>query len=169
MTRRLEKKISKIFSNSEYYSCIEDVFNSDPVKLMDTFIQHGNITTLEHCINVSYKSYKIAKALKMDYRSAARAGLLHDMFLYDWHSQPKNGSFFKEHGFTHPQIALENAMTHFDLNEIEKDIISKHMWPLTISKIPKYKESFLITFVDKYVACAEFVSPYIGKISDYLL
>ena len=137
--------------------------------LMDTFIQHGNITTLEHCINVSYKSYKIAKALKMDYRSAARAGLLHDMFLYDWHSQPKNGSFFKEHGFTHPQIALENAMTHFDLNEIEKDIISKHMWPLTISKIPKYKESFLITFVDKYVACAEFVSPYIGKISDYLL
>ena len=28
------------------------------------------------------------------------------------------------------------------------------MWPVT-PKFPKYKESFLITYVDKYFACVE--------------
>ena len=33
-------------------------------------------------------------------------------------------------------------------------IILKHMWPVT-PKFPRYKESFLITYVDKYFACVE--------------
>ena len=169
MTKRFEIKLEKILSDSEYYECIKDVFNSDPVKLMDTFIQHGKITTLEHCISVSYKSYKVAKRFKMDYKAAARAGLIHDMFLYDWHLQPKGDPFFKKHGFTHPQKALENALMYFELSEKEQDIISKHMWPLTLRKVPKYKESFVVSFVDKYIACKETISPYLEKISDYLL
>ena len=35
----------------------------------------------EHLIKVSYKSYKIAKKLDLDYVSVARAGLLHDFYL----------------------------------------------------------------------------------------
>ena len=42
----------------------------------------------------------------------------------------------------------------FCLNVIEKDIIEKHMWPLTI-RLPKYKESFIVSFVDKYCSTAE--------------
>lgn len=49
----------------------------------------------------------------------------------------------------HPKIALENSKKLFDLNEKEKDIILKHMWPLTLS-LPKYKESFIVTLADKY-------------------
>ena len=41
-----------------------------------------------------------------------------------------------------------------DLNEIEKNAIESHMFPMG-KKIPKYKESWLLTFVDKIVATYE--------------
>lgn len=162
-------KTNKIISNSEYYDCVRDLLDSAPVQLMDTFIQHGSTTTLDHCISVSYKSYKYAKKLGLDYKSAARAGLLHDLFLYDWHKQPKGDPFFQKHGFTHPQRALDNALKHFELNNKEIDIIEKHMWPLTLNKIPKYKESFLISFVDKQVSTREIVVPMARKAGSYAL
>ena len=40
------------------------------------------------------------------------------------------------------------------LNEKEKDIITKHMWPVTI-QFPKSIEGFVLTFVDKYCALSE--------------
>ena len=91
----------------------------------------------------------------MDYKSAARAGLLHDLFLYDWHNQPRK-KLFEKHGYTHPRTALNNASNNFDLNYKEKDIILKHMWPLTLKSVPRYKESFLVSIVDKYSSCGEY-------------
>ena len=156
-------------NNKEYIECVEDVFYSDAVKMMDEFIQHGTTTTLEHCIRVSYCSYKVAKFLHLDYKSAARAGLLHDLFLYDWHLQPKADKFFEMHGFTHPKAALNNANKHFKLNDKEKDIIEKHMWPLTLRSVPKYKESFLVSFVDKYSSSCETIVPVAKKAGNYAL
>ena len=40
-------------------------------------------------------------------------------------------------------------------NEVEKDIILKHMWPLTF-KLPTYSESYIVTTADKYCATREF-------------
>ena len=51
----------------------------------------------------------------------------------------------------------------FDLNKKEKDIIIKHMWPLTIIP-PRYIESFIITLVDKYCALKESYNYYSGKV-----
>ena len=48
----------------------------------------------------------------------------------------------------------ENAKKIFNLNKKEKDIILKHMWPVTLA-IPRYKETFLMTYVDKYFAYSE--------------
>ena len=50
---------------------------------------------------------------------------------------------------------------------MEKDIIAKHMWPLTLRKVPKYKESFLISFVDKYTSTSETVVPVAKKAANY--
>ena len=169
MSIEFKNKLDKITNNEEYMKCVEDVFYSDAVKKMDEFTQHGSTTTLEHSINVSYYSYKIAKLLHLDYKSAARAGLLHDLFLYDWHLQPKGDPLFQKHGFTHPQKALENASKYFVLNDKEKDIIKKHMWPLTLTKVPKYKESFLISFVDKYTSTSETVVPIAKKAGNYAM
>ena len=60
----------------------------------------------------------------------------------------------KFHLFRHSKIALNNALNIFELNDIEQDIILKHMWPLTIM-LSKYVESYVVTFVDKYCATQE--------------
>jgi uncharacterized protein len=135
----------------DYKKCIIELIQHEKICSMERFVQHSSITCLEHSIYVSYISYLVCKCLGFDYNSAARGGLLHDFFLYDWHkTKPDNGL----HGFTHPYTALENADRLFQLNDIEKDIIVKHMWPLTI-KIPKYIESFIVVLVDKYCAFME--------------
>lgn len=153
-------------NNNEYKECVVDLINNPVVRSMEKYIQHSDISCFEHCINVSYNSYLICRRLGLNYRAAARAGLLHDLFLYDWHvTKPKNGL----HGFTHPFAALENANKYFDLIEMEKDIIEKHMWPLTL-KLPKYKETLLVCFVDKYCAFMEIIKinnrEYICKIEE---
>lgn len=135
----------------EYESCVRDLLAHDLVLSMQEYIQHGDINCLEHSLHVSYNSYLACKRYNFDYRSAARAGLLHDFFLYDWH-QPRDAKGL--HGFTHPHTALANATQHFSLSDLEKDIIVKHMWPLTI-KPPRYKEAYIVSFVDKYCATLE--------------
>lgn len=140
-------------SYDEYKDCISDLVKSQFICSMDSFIQHGNITCLQHSIYVSYISYVICKKLGLDYCSAARGGLLHDFFLYDWHLRESHTGL---HGFTHPYTALANANKLFYLNDLEKDIIVKHMWPLTI-KFPKYKEAFIVLLVDKYCASMEII------------
>lgn len=140
----------------EYKKCISDLIQDEAVLSMNKYVQHSDITCLEHSIYVSYKSYLICRYLGLDYQSAARGGLLHDFFLYDWHNtKPKNGL----HGFVHPRTALDNANERFTLNEIEQDIIEKHMWPLTI-RLPKYKETYVIILVDKYCSLMEIIKLY---------
>lgn len=138
-------------SDMEYLECINDLIENKTVKSMRDYTQHNDIDCLEHSLYVSYSSYLICKRLKMDYRSAARGGILHDFFLYDWHIKRTVKGV---HGFRHPQIALQNAKEHFELNKREQDVIAKHMWPLTI-KLPRYRESWIIVAMDKYCAVIE--------------
>lgn len=141
-------------SYSEFENCISDLLKSKTVQSMGKFMQHSDITCLEHCMNVSYKSYLVCKFLKLDYKSAARGALLHDLFLYDWHTtKPYKGL----HAFSHPYIALENANRVFELNKKEKDAIVKHMWPLTIV-LPGHPESLVVSFADKYCALMETIA-----------
>ena len=139
--------------DKEYYECVKDIFQNKAFQSMNQFIQHGNTSTRAHCIQVSYLAYHIAKEKGLDYVSTARAGLLHDLFLYDWHTHAKEtGNRF--HGFTHPKTALKNSEKEFNLNDIERNGIVRHMWPLTPIP-PKYKEAFLVSYADKYCTLAE--------------
>ena len=135
----------------EFRSCVEDLLMLEDVKNLDKYVQHLNTSRLQHSINVSYYSYLACKKLGLDYRSAARGGILHDLYLYDWklERQPEG-----MHASAHPKIALRNAQKNIKLNEIEIDSIIKHMWPITVIP-PKYKESMVVTFADKYCATVE--------------
>lgn len=144
--------INKIYNNKEYISIVEEIINNQTVQKMKKFRQHYNSSCFEHCLYVSYYSYLICKKLHLDYKSAARAGMLHDLFLYDWRTRVDGRKGL--HAFTHPKTALKNSSKLFKLNDKEKDIILKHMWPVTILP-PKYLESFIITFVDKHCALSE--------------
>lgn len=88
--------------------------------------------------------------------SAARAGLLHDLYFYETADYDRSDSpNQKSHSAHHPEVAMQNAAVRFALNPRERDMIEKHMWPLT-HRMPHYKESYAITFVDKYAAMLEF-------------
>ena len=143
---------SLTISASEFKSIIKDLVENDTVKKMNNFRQHYDTTCFDHCYKVALYNYIICKKLKLDYISATRAGMLHDLFLYDW--RIKQPGRKRLHAFHHPRTALENSMKLFDLNSKEKDIILKHMWPVTFVP-PRYIESYITTFVDKYCALEE--------------
>jgi uncharacterized membrane protein len=154
----IEIKGRKPFED-EYYEAIKDIYEHEEFLKLKEFFHH-NSSIYEHVQDVAYFSYRICKILKLDHRSAARGALLHDFFLYDWRNHdvpdlPRK----KFHGIEHPAIAVDNAKKHFSINEIEEDIIKKHMWPLTFIP-PKYKESFIVSFADKYLSSKEFVSEF---------
>ena len=138
----------------EYFEFVKDILDHEVVTEMKNFRHHYSTTCYQHCLNVSYYNYVVCKKLGLNAKAAARAGMLHDLFLYDWRDEPrKRGEL--PHGFSHPQKALDNAKEHFELDKLEEDIILKHMWPLTI-KMPKYPESYVIVMMDKYAALLEF-------------
>ncbi|ADU22246.1 MULTISPECIES: HD domain-containing protein [Ruminococcus] len=138
----------------EYFEFVKDLLDNEVVREMKKFRHHYSTTCYQHCLNVSYYNYIVCKKLGLNAKAAARAGMLHDLFLYDWRDEPrKKGEL--PHGFTHPRIALENAKEHFELDKVEEDMIIKHMWPLTV-KLPKYAESYVIVMIDKYAAMLEF-------------
>ena len=140
----------------EYEAIIADLLNHDFVRMMRDFVQHGDTCTLEHCVNVSYLCYRFGKRHGMDAVSLARAGLLHDLYLYDWHDViPEEIDKRGKHAFYHPKVALGNALQITTLNKKERDIIIRHMWPVT-PVLPKYKESWVIIWMDKYCAFMEF-------------
>ncbi len=144
--------INKILEDKEYIEIISDLLKNEKVNQMRLYRQHHNVSCFEHCLYVSYNTYVICKKHNLDYKSAARAGLLHDLFLYDWRKRENGRKGL--HAFTHPKEALRQAEEITKLNKREKDIIKKHMWPVTPA-LPRYKETFLITYVDKYFAVAE--------------
>ena len=99
----------------EFYNTIQDLISNETVQKMKNYRQHYDTSTFEHCFNVAFISYKICKKLGLDYKAAARAGMVHDLFLYDWRNSSKLLNLERKHAFIHPKIALENASKLFDL------------------------------------------------------
>lgn len=137
-----------------FYVNIYELLQHEKLREMRNYIQLGSTSTYTHCITVAYYSYVVSRKLrlKLDLRSVIRGALLHDFYLYDWHIPDKS---HKLHGFVHPGFALKNSKKYFKLNKIEEDIIEKHMWPLTLTRMPRFREAFLVCFIDKYCSLAE--------------
>jgi len=146
-----DKELSVLF-----YECVGDLLKTDMINELDNFSQHKGTSRLQHSINVAYYSFLICYKLGLDYKSAARAGLLHDLFLYDWREENNSA---KEHISAHPKAALENARKITNLTKIEEDAILRHMWPMTIVP-PRFRESHIVSFVDKLCTCAEVIDKF---------
>ena len=69
-----------IYKDTEYMEIVKDIISNEMVLEMKQYRQHFNTTCFDHCLFVSYNLYLICKKHKLDYRSAARAGLVHDLF-----------------------------------------------------------------------------------------
>lgn len=138
----------------EYINIVRDVLKNEEFKKRKNYRHHGNITVYEHSLKVSYVAYKIAKRIdSLNPVEVAIGGLLHDFYYEPWqenHEKKKRG---ETHCFVHAFEALKNAKDNFPelLDEVIEDIIEKHMFPLNRA-LPKYKEAWLITIVDKLVS-----------------
>lgn len=148
----MKKRLTDVYDEA-FVNIIEDLVDHYLVVELENCKHHIQTSRLQHCLSVSYYCYRLAKRFGWDYVSVARAGVLHDFYHYDETSEDKIEGL--KHLRSHPFLALKNAQAHFELNPKEKDIIVKHMWPITL-RLPKYKETWLIVGVDKYCAVREF-------------
>lgn len=158
MGQSIPKQVTEYKVAKELFSRGRDILLDPKSQQMKKCYQHGTTTVFEHCVSVAKFSLLMAYYLerrlkiKVDRDSLIRGALLHDYFLYDWHDKTIPGHNI--HGFTHPRTACNNAERDFGLNKVEKDIISKHMFPLTIVP-PRYRESVIVTLADKWCALCE--------------
>ena len=136
-------------ARAEFRCHVAPLLSAREVQDLDAYVQHVNFTRLAHSLDVAYLSFLIAKLLHLDSRSCARGGLLHD-FYYREDEAPNSLTHMRNHA----EEALQNARAICILNAVEEDIIRKHMWLITLSP-PRYKESFIVCFVDKGCALRE--------------
>lgn len=134
-----------------YFSKINQILNLlipySRLEQCNSYLQHGDTTVLLHCIAVAYFSLRIFHALHIRYDEASllRGALLHDYFLYDWHTPDPT---HRLHGFHHAKKALKNASEDFSLTPKEQDIILHHMFPLNPAP-PRCREALAVSLVDK--------------------
>lgn len=139
-----------------------DILKSDNHRSTKKHIQHGTMSVREHSIRVAEYSLLFSKKLGIpcNTRDLVRGALLHDYFLYDWHDK-NHVKIQNLHGFHHPGISLKNAEKEYKLTNRQKDIIKKHMWPLTVVP-PACREAWLVTAADKYCSLMETVRVHNG-------
>ena len=155
---------SKELTKNSYFDCVSDIIGCSQLQELKHITHHVSTTRFQHCVNVSYYSYIVCRLFSLNARSAARAGLLHDLFYYDrreYNSSRQKGQ--ASHSSNHPVIACENAAEITEISILERDMIEKHMWPVTRPK-PDYMETYIITIIDKYCAVLEFCVPKVQRI-----
>lgn len=154
--------VKDLSREEEYFGCVSDLLGNKTVLSLGNFRHHIGTTRFQHSLNVSYYNFKLCKLLKLNARSAARAGLLHDFFFYN---RKEHEKIFRSHAEEHADTALYNASQMFPITELEGDMIVNHMWPVTLH-LPRYRETFVIQLVDKFCAVAEVIISafqYMGK------
>lgn len=141
----------------------EDILQSENFRSTKAHIQHGTMTVHNHCVDVARYSLLLNKKLRIgcNKHDLIRGALLHDYFLYDWHDKEYLEHRQRLHGFHHPFTALRNAGKEYQLNDTQREIIKKHMWPLTVVP-PTCREAWVVTAADKYCSLMETVGIHKG-------
>ena len=137
-------------NKDDFNSLISDIINNKKFNKLDKELHHG-ITRYAHSMRVAKWTYMICKLFNMKNKdNTTRAALLHDFYT---DKDLEGNSSVKRLGL-HPNMALENSIKYYKLDDIQKDIIKTHMFPCNFD-IPKYKESWLVSGVDKLVSTYE--------------
>ena len=136
-------------TEAEYIEHIADLLATPELQSLDAIPHHIPTTLLTHVRCVSFVACSLCKRYGGDRRIAARGGLLHDLYYYDWHDMSPGSEYHRFHGFRHPGFALKNAREL--LGEIDKrtaDCIKHHMFPFTPIP-PICREAVFVNIADK--------------------
>ncbi len=136
------------YENTEFFVLIQPMLENPEYQKMKNIVHHG-ISRIDHSIRVAYFSYRITKALHLDYRETTQAAMLHDFFLDEVLDENVVNRLRR-----HPKYAVCNALRYFSLSDKQIDIIRTHMFPITFTP-PKYLESWIVDMVDDIAAIYE--------------
>jgi len=135
-----------------FLDCVDDLLFDERVRSMREIPHHPGCNCYEHSVFVSYVAFRLARRWGLDYRMAARGGLLHDLYLYNARIP---GTHPGNQCFDHPVAALRNAQALCgQLTEKEENIILSHMWPLARRR-PRSREAAVVNLADKFCATVE--------------
>lgn len=151
----MKRNITKeVLNDKEFLDIVSPILNNKEFDARKNWKHHEHCSLYEHCLIVSYLSYEICKKRGFNYHDAAIGGLLHDFYYSPWQDHlDEKVPFFKQHGFVHAREALRHSYEVFPelMNARIANIILRHMFPLNVIP-PKYKEGWVITYVDKKVS-----------------
>ena len=134
-----------------FLTCLDGLLDEPQVQIMRSLPHHPGVNCYEHSVFVAYVAFRLARRWNLDYRSCARGGLLHDLYLYRWNDQSAHPGL---QCFDHPEFALRNASELTNLSKLERNIILAHMWPLALH-LPRSREAWTVSLADKLCATAE--------------
>lgn len=139
-------------NTAAFLQCVGSLLENPQVQSMKQWRRHFFTTCYDHSLFVSYVSFRLARYLGWDYRAAARAGLLHDLYLYDSADKSAHPGL---QCLDHPEFALRNAVALCpDLSDRERNAILSHMFPLSVH-LPRYREALLVNLADSVCAVLE--------------
>ena len=149
-----------------FLDCVAPLLESPQVQSMKQWRHHFSVSCYEHSAFVSYVAWRLARRWGADGALAARAGLLHDLYLYD----PADRSAHPGNQcFDHPVAALRNAKALCpDLTEREANAILTHMFPLS-AHLPRCREAAVVNLADKICATIEVAHLYRTRFIQRLL
>ena len=134
----------------DFNSLVQDIIDNKRFNKLNKELHHG-ITRYEHSMRVARWTYKITNLLNMKHKKdVTRAALLHDFYINEELVSENGASKLGEH----PSVALKNSKKHFNISSLQADIIKTHMFPCNFD-VPKYKESWLVSLIDKAVSTYE--------------
>ncbi len=141
----------------EFITLMSSLLQTPEVQAMKRWRHHFSITCYEHSLFVSYVAFRLARSFGWNRQEAARAGLLHDLYLYD----PADRSAHPGNQcLDHPVAALRNAEGLCpDLSHREKNAIISHMFPLAVH-LPRSRTAVAVNLADKLCATIEVVHLY---------
>lgn len=142
------------YQDRDYVNLVSDILYHNKFEQIKDITHHG-LNRYDHCVRVSYYSYKITKIFGLDYKKAARAGLLHDFFLEENENVKVRNKL--SNWINHPKKAVENSKNYFNVSTIEEDIIASHMFPVAL-RAPRYLESWFVVLIDDFVSIYEAIS-----------
>lgn len=128
----------------------------DPtIQKLKKYPNHKISNLFDHSSRVALCAYDMSRRMhiRVNGESLAKGAMLHDYYLYQARGNKEIGT--RDHWFRHPDTALQNAEREFQLTELEKNIITSHMWPLTFRHFPRSREAVLVSLADKICAFGE--------------
>ena len=131
----------------------QSFLNDKKILRMKEISMHRGSNCYEHVFKVAKKAIKKSLNRKnVNLEVVLIGAILHDYYLYDWR---KNKELLKGHGKNHPDIAINNAVRDFGINDEVKKVIKTHMWPVNIKAYPNTKEAKIVSISDKAVTIGE--------------